>query len=76
MRTRMMRKVAVLLTGSALVLSLPVASSLANQGGVPNGGVGSGKTCKQKGKGTKKSSSSLPSQAQQRGSKCGFHKND
>ena len=76
MKTRMMRKLAVLLTGSALALSLPVASSVANQGGVPNGGVGSGKTCKQKGKGTKKSSSSLPSQAQHRGSKCGFHKND
>ena len=76
MKTRMMRKVAVLLTGSALALSLPVASSVANQSGIPNGGVGSGKTCKQKGKGTKKSSSSLPSQAQQRGSKCGFHKND
>ena len=76
MKTRMMRKVAVLLTGWALALSLPVASSVANQGGVPNGGVGSGKPCKQKGKGTKNSISRLPSQAQHRGSKCGFHKND
>jgi hypothetical protein len=33
MKTRMMRKIAVLVTGSTLALSLPVASSVANQGG-------------------------------------------
>ena|SRR5215207_6972948 len=38
MKTRMMRKIAVLVTGSALVLSFPVASSVADQGGVPNHG--------------------------------------
>jgi hypothetical protein len=77
MKRRMMRKIAVLVTGSALALSFPVASSVANPGGVPNGGVGSGKTCKKKGKGvTKKTLSDLPSRAQNTGSKCGFHKQE
>jgi hypothetical protein len=48
MKTRMMRKVAVLVTGSALALSVPVASSVANQGGVPNDGQG--KACQNIGK--------------------------
>jgi hypothetical protein len=71
MKSRMMRKVAVLMTGSALTLSFPVASSVANQSGVPNSHSG---TCKSKGQGTSKSISSLPSQAQTKGKKCGFHK--
>ena len=70
MKSRMMRKVAVLVTGSALALSFPVAGAVANQGGVPNGGVGSGKTCKQKGKGAKKPAPNS------KGQKCGFHKQD
>jgi hypothetical protein len=45
MKTRMMRKIAVLVTGSALALSLPVASSVANSGGVPNDGHGHSKAC-------------------------------
>jgi hypothetical protein len=67
----MTRKVAVLVTGSALALSFPVASSVANSGGVPNPNSG---TCKSKGKGTTKSITSLPSQAQGKGKKCGFNK--
>jgi hypothetical protein len=74
MKTRMTRKVAVLVTGSALAVSFPLAGSLANPGGVPNGGVGSSKPCKNKGTGTKKPISSLPSHAQGKGKKCGFHK--
>lgn len=74
MKTRMMRKIAVLVTGSTLALSLPVASSVANQGGVPNGGVGNSKPCPTKGKGTKKPITDLPPQAQGKGKKCGFHK--
>ena len=50
MKTRMMRKVAVLVTGSALALSLPVASSVANQGGLPNDGNGHSKACQNIGK--------------------------
>jgi hypothetical protein len=38
MKSGMMRKIAVLVTGSALALSFPVASSVADQGGVPNHG--------------------------------------
>ena len=71
MKTRTMRKIAVLVTGSALALSFPVASSVADQGGTPNSHSG---TCKSKGKGTSKSISSLPSQAQGKGKKCGFNK--
>jgi hypothetical protein len=71
MKSRMVRKVAVLVIGSALALSLPIASSVAIQGGVPN--LHSG-TCKSKGQGTTKTISSLPSQAQAKGKKCGFHK--
>jgi len=42
MKTRMMRKIAVLVTGSALALSFPVASSFAGQ---PSGPHGQGKAC-------------------------------
>jgi len=66
-----MRKIAVLVTGSALALSLPVASSVANSGGIPNS---NSKPCKSKGNGTTKSISSLPNQAQGKGKKCGFDK--
>jgi hypothetical protein len=56
MKTRMMRKIAVLVTGSALALSLPVASSFAvGQPSGPNNGQG--KACdnvgKSQGKGPK-----------------------
>jgi hypothetical protein len=62
-----MRKVAVLVTGSALALSFPVASSVANQGGVPNSHSG---TCKSKGQGNgpKKPAPN------DKGKKCGFNK--
>ena len=50
MKSRMMRKIAVLVTGSALALSFPIASSVANPGGVPNGGVGGSKPCQNIGK--------------------------
>jgi hypothetical protein len=43
MKTRMMRKIAVLVTGSALALSFPVAGAIADQGGTPhNGNNGNG----------------------------------
>jgi hypothetical protein len=38
MKTRMMRKIAVLVTGSALALSVPVAGAIAEPGGVPHPG--------------------------------------
>ncbi len=69
MKTRTMRKIAVLMTGSALALSFPVASSVAQ----PNGNHG----CPHKGsqgQGPKKSKSDLPSQARDKGLKCGFEK--
>ena len=57
MKTRMMQRIAVLVTGSALALSLPVASSVANQGGMPNDGNGHSRACdnwsKNKGNGPK-----------------------
>jgi hypothetical protein len=78
MKTRMMRKIAVLVTGSALALSFPVASSF---GGVPNGNDGNngnnGKACPHKGSqgsGPKKDKTDLPSQARDKGLKCGFEK--
>jgi hypothetical protein len=73
MKSRMMQKAAVLVTGSALALSFPVASSVAVQGGTPNSHSA---TCKSKGQGATKTISSLPSQAQARGKKCGFRKHD
>jgi hypothetical protein len=82
MKTRMMRKIAVLVTGSALALSFPVAGAIADSGGTPHdGSQGKGKQQKQngngcptwsKGKGTKKLETNLPSQAQGKGKKCGF----
>jgi hypothetical protein len=48
MKTRMMRKIAVLVTGSALALSFPVAGAIADSGGVPHDSHGKGK--QQKGK--------------------------
>jgi len=71
MKTRMMRKLAVLVTGSALALSLPVASSVANQGGVPNGGNGTSKPCPHKGSQGKGPKKSAPND---KGRKCGFEK--
>ena len=72
MKTRMIRKIAVLVTGSALALSFPIASSVANTGGVPNTGGGHSKACdnvgKSKGNGPKRSAPN------DKGSKCGFHK--
>jgi hypothetical protein len=44
----MMRKIAVLVTGSALALSFPVAGAIAESGGVPHDGShGKGKQRKQ-----------------------------
>jgi hypothetical protein len=88
MKTRMMRKAAVLVTGSALALSFPVASSVADQGGVPNHGKAktekkqkknqNGRECSDKalenGNGVP-SSVDLPSQADRdNGLKCGHKK--
>ena len=71
MKTRMMRKIAVLVTGSALALSLPVASSVANSGGVPNGGNGHSNACPHKGSQGHGPKKSAPNG---RGNKCGFDK--
>ena len=72
MKTRIMQRIAVLATGSALALSLPVAAAVANPGGAPNDGNGHSKGCghvgKSKGKGPKKSAHNG------RGRKCGFDK--
>jgi hypothetical protein len=72
MKTRMMRKLAALMTASALALALPVASSVANPGGVPNNGNGHSKACdnvgKSQGNGPKKSAPNG------KGWKCGFAK--
>jgi hypothetical protein len=70
MKTRTMRKIAVLATGSALTLSLPVAGAVANPVGVPSDGNGHSKACHHvgKGKGPKKSAHNS------RGHKCGFDK--
>ncbi len=66
MKTRMMRKLAVLVTGSALSLSFPVASSVADSGGVPHNPHG--KNCPSKGKGAKKPAPNS------KGKKCGSNK--
>jgi hypothetical protein len=51
MKTRMMRKIAVLVTGSALALSFPVAGAIADSGGVPHpGSQGKAKPHTNKGK--------------------------
>jgi hypothetical protein len=50
MKTRMMRKIALLMTGSALALSFPVAGAIADLGGMPHSGSqGKGKQQKQNG---------------------------
>jgi hypothetical protein len=86
MKTRMMRKIAVLVTGSALALSFPVAGAIADSGGVPhNGSHGKGKQHKQNGQnghqcptwsnGKGVDGSRLPGQANWdsgQGLKCGF----
>jgi hypothetical protein len=58
-----MRKVAALATGVALAFSFPVASSLADQGGVPH----SDKPCKAKKKQKKHTAHN------DNGKKCGFN---
>jgi hypothetical protein len=75
------RKLAVFVTCLGVAAAFPVLSS-ADQGGKPHpGSHGKGKQQKQnghqcrsldKGKGTKKDISDLPSQAQGKGLKCGF----
>jgi hypothetical protein len=77
MKTRMMRKVAVLVTGSALALSFPVASSVANQNGIPNDGNGHSKACvnqssKSKGNGPKPNTHRKANL--DKGHKCGLQK--
>jgi hypothetical protein len=69
MKSRMIRKLAVLGTGAALALSLPVASAVGDQGGVPNS---NSTTCpsKAKGHGPKKSAKN------DNGRKCGFHRGE
>jgi hypothetical protein len=76
MKTRMMRKIAVLVTGSALALSFPVASSVANPGGVPNDGNGNSKACDNVGKSTSKGKAKGPKKSapNSKGNKCGFKK--
>jgi hypothetical protein len=76
MKTRMVRKIAVLVTGSALALSFPVASSVANPGGVPNDGNGNSKACDNVGKSTSKGKAKGPKKSapNSKGNKCGFKK--
>jgi hypothetical protein len=64
MKSRTMRRVAVLATGVAMAISFPVASSVADQGGTPH----NSKPCptKSKGHGPKKSAPN------DKGKKCGF----
>jgi hypothetical protein len=66
MKSRTLRRVAVLVTGAALAISVPVASSVADQGGVPH----NTKPCptKSKGKGPKKEAPNT------NGKKCGFNR--
>ncbi len=65
MKTQTMRRLAALVTGAALAFSFPVASSVADRGGVPNA---KSKPCKKKGKGTTKTAPN------NKGKKCGFKK--
>jgi hypothetical protein len=67
----MMRKIAVLVTVSALALSLPVVSSFAEQPHEPNGGQG--KHCQNIGKRKGQGPKELPDQASKGiGWKCAF----
>jgi hypothetical protein len=69
MKTRMMRKIAVLVTGSALALSFPIASSVAQ----PNDGGGHSRACDNVGKSHGQGPKELPQQASNgHGWKCGF----
>jgi hypothetical protein len=82
MKTRMMRKIAVLVTGSALALSLPVAGAVADSGGVPHpGSQGKGKQQKQNNNDKKCSDNALShgkgtakDKPNENGLKCGFEK--
>ena len=76
MKTRITRKIAVLVTGSALALSFPVASSVAEQGDVPNDGNGHSKACQNIGKSKSKGKAKGPKKdaPNTKGHKCGFHK--
>ena len=67
MKSRTMRKLAVLVTGAALAISLPVASSVADQGGTPH----NTKPCpsKSKGHGPKKEDPQ-----KDHGKSCGFNR--
>ncbi|HEY6671296.1 MAG TPA: hypothetical protein VIZ91_02220 [Solirubrobacterales bacterium] len=70
------RKLAVFVTCLGVATAFPVLSS-ADKGGVPNSHSKKAKKvkiCPTKGKGTKKDISDLPSQAQEKGNKCGFNK--
>ena len=73
------KKLAVFVTCLGVAAAFPVMSS-ADRGGKPhsNNGNNHGKACpgKGKGKGPKKSLSDLPSQARDKGKKCGFHKQE
>lgn len=71
MKSRTTHKLAALVTGAALAFSFPVASSVGNPGGVPNGGVGSSKACPGKGDQGKGPKKSAPNG---KGKKCGFEK--
>jgi hypothetical protein len=76
MMTRMSRRIAVLAISSALALSFPVASSVANPGGVPNDGNGNSKACDNVGKSTSKGKAKGPKKSapNDKGWKCGFEK--
>jgi hypothetical protein len=64
-----MRKIAVLVTGSALALSFPVASSVAQ----PSTGGGHSRACDNVGKSRGQGPKELPQQASNgKGWKCGF----
>jgi hypothetical protein len=70
MKRRMMGKIAVLVTSSALALSFPVASSF----GVPTGNNGNnGKACPHKGSQGKGPKKPAPNN-KGKGKKCGFNK--
>jgi hypothetical protein len=71
MKIRMMRKIAVLVTGSALALSFPVASSVAQ----PSTGGGHSRACANVGKSQGQGPKQLPQQSSNgRGWKCGLNK--
>jgi hypothetical protein len=73
LKTRMMRKIAVLVTGSALALSFPVASSFADPPGNGNGNNHCGKSAG-KGNGPKDNDQRRALDNNGKGWKCGLHK--